>query len=186
MDYCSSVVRIYLCIRNASISAFLMLKVFEIIGKYIVYSHFPSHDDVIKWKHFPRYWSFCGNSPVTGELPSQRPVTRSFDLYLICAWTNGWVNNRQAGDLRRQRAYYYVIDMSTVFSIISRQHFPSFLDSISVIYRQHFHNFSTAFPSLIDSIFHNFSTAWSIISRQHFPSFLHNIFHHFSTLRWRG
>ena len=39
------------------------------------------YDDVIKWKHFPRYWRFCaGNSPVTGEFPSQRPVTRSFDV----------------------------------------------------------------------------------------------------------
>ena len=40
------------------------------------------HDDVIKWKHFPRYWPFCaGNSPVNGEFRSQRPVTRSFDLF---------------------------------------------------------------------------------------------------------
>ena len=31
------------------------------------------HDDVIKWKHFPRYWPFCG--------PAQRPVTRSFDVF---------------------------------------------------------------------------------------------------------
>ena len=45
---------------------------------------FYSHDDVIKWKHFPRYWSFCaGNSPVTGEFPSQRPVTRSFDVFYL-------------------------------------------------------------------------------------------------------
>ena len=29
-----------------------------------------------------------GNSPVTGEFPSQRPVTRSFDFF-ICAWING-------------------------------------------------------------------------------------------------
>ena len=42
------------------------------------------HDDVIKWKH---YWmktllALCaGNSPVTGEFPSQRPVTRSFDVF---------------------------------------------------------------------------------------------------------
>ena len=27
----------------------------------------------------------------------------------ICAWINGWVNNRDAGDLRRYRAYYDVI-----------------------------------------------------------------------------
>ena len=39
------------------------------------------HDDVIKWKHFPRYWPFVrGISPVTGEFPAQRPVTRSFDV----------------------------------------------------------------------------------------------------------
>ena len=44
------------------------------------------HDDVIKWKHFSRYWPFlalfAGNSPVTGEFSSQRPVTRSFDVFL--------------------------------------------------------------------------------------------------------
>ena len=31
---------------------------------------------------------------------------------LICAWINGWVNNREAGDLRRNRAHYDVIIMS--------------------------------------------------------------------------
>ena len=40
------------------------------------------HGDVIKWKHFPRYWPFfAGNSPVPGEFPTQRPVTRSFDVF---------------------------------------------------------------------------------------------------------
>ena len=42
------------------------------------------HDDVTKWKHFPRF-------------------------YFICSWINGWVNNREAGDLRRHRAHYDVI-----------------------------------------------------------------------------
>ena len=40
------------------------------------------HDDVIKWKHFPRYWSFVRGIhrwPVNS--PSQRPVTRSFDVF---------------------------------------------------------------------------------------------------------
>ena len=50
-----------------------------------------------------------GNSPVPGEFPSQRPATRSFDVFLICVWINGWVNNREAGDLRRYRAHYAVI-----------------------------------------------------------------------------
>ena len=40
------------------------------------------HDDIIKWKHFPRYWTFYeGNPPVTGGFPSQRPVARSFDVF---------------------------------------------------------------------------------------------------------
>ena len=30
---------------------------------------------------------------------------------LICAWTKGWANNRDAGDLRRSRAHYDVIEM---------------------------------------------------------------------------
>ena len=30
---------------------------------------------------FPRYWPCAENSPVTGEFPSQRPVTRSFDVF---------------------------------------------------------------------------------------------------------
>ena len=71
-------------------------------------------DDVIKWKHFPRYWPFeRGNSPVTGEFPAQRPVMRSFDVSLICAWVNGWVTSREAGDLRRHRAHYDVIVLWT-------------------------------------------------------------------------
>ena len=36
------------------------------------------HDDVIRWKHFPRYWPFV-RPPVMS--PSQRPVTRSFDAF---------------------------------------------------------------------------------------------------------
>ena len=29
---------------------------------------------------------------------------------LICAWTNGWVNNEDIGDLRRHRAQYDVTE----------------------------------------------------------------------------
>ena len=73
------------------------------------------------WRHqvetFSALLAFCaGNSPVIGEFPSQRPVTRSFDVFLICAWTNGWINNRYAGDLRRHRAHYDVTVMLYIFS----------------------------------------------------------------------
>ena len=43
---------------------------------WLCYQFSLDHDDVIKWKRFPRYWPF-----VTGEFPSQRPVTQSFDSF---------------------------------------------------------------------------------------------------------
>ena len=41
------------------------------------------HDDVIKWKHDDviKLAICAGNSPVPGEFPAQRPVTRSFDVF---------------------------------------------------------------------------------------------------------
>ena len=54
----------------------------------------------------------AGNSPVTGEFPAQWSVTRSFDVSLICAWINGWVNYGEAGDLRYHRTHYDVTVMS--------------------------------------------------------------------------
>ena len=70
-----------------------------------------NHDDVIKWNIF-RVTALCeGNSPATGEFPSQRPVTRSFDVLFDMRWINGWVNNRVAGDLRRNHADYDVTEM---------------------------------------------------------------------------
>ena len=55
----------------------------------------------------------AGNSPVTGEFPAQRSVTQSFDVFLMYAWINCWVNNREADDLRRYRAQYDVTVMLT-------------------------------------------------------------------------
>ena len=56
----------------------------------------------------------AGNSPVTGEFPAQRPVTRSFDVLFNLYLINGWVNNREAGDLISYRAHYDVIGMMLV------------------------------------------------------------------------
>ena len=71
------------------------------------------HDDVIKRKHFPRYWPFVRGihrSPVNS--PHKGLWHGALMLSLICAWINGWVNNCRAGDLRRYRAHYDVIVMS--------------------------------------------------------------------------
>ena len=41
------------------------------------------HDDAIKMETFSALLAFCaGNSSVTDEFPAQRPVTRSFDVFL--------------------------------------------------------------------------------------------------------
>ena len=40
-----------------------------------------AHADVIKWKHIALLALYVGNSPVTSEFPSQRPVTRIFDVF---------------------------------------------------------------------------------------------------------
>ena len=71
-----------------------------------------SHDDVIKWKHFQRYWSFVRGihrSPVNSPHKGQWRGVLMFSL--ICVWIIGWVNNREAGDLRRHCAHYDVIVM---------------------------------------------------------------------------
>ena len=56
------------------------------------------------WRHqmktFSSLLALCvGNSPVTGEFPSQRPVTRSFDVFFV----DLWLNKRLSKHSRRRR-----------------------------------------------------------------------------------
>ena len=70
------------------------------------------HDEVIKWKHFPLYWPIVRGihrSPVNSPHKVQWRGALMFSL--VCAWTNGFVSNRDAGDLRRHRAHYDVTVM---------------------------------------------------------------------------
>ena len=68
------------------------------------------------WRHqmeaFSALLALCaGNSAVTGEFQYKGQWHGALMFSLICAWINGWVNNREAGDLRRHRAHYDVIVM---------------------------------------------------------------------------
>ena len=65
-----------------------------------------SHDDAIKWKHFPRYWPFV------------RGIHRGL---------HRWVNNGEAGDLRRHCAHYDVTVMPTWYYMLP--HLPIHLIS---------------------------------------------------------
>ena len=54
-----------------------------------------------------------GNSPVTGEFPSQRPATRSLDVFFDLRLNKRLGKLVGAGDLRRHRAHYDVTVMIT-------------------------------------------------------------------------
>ena len=81
-----------------------------VLWRWLLTKH--RHDDVIKWKPFPRYWPFVQGihrSPV--NIPHNGQWRRAMMFSLICARINGWVNNGEAGDLRRHLAHYDVIVM---------------------------------------------------------------------------
>ena len=81
----------------------------------LVVRYRPFDYDVIKWKHFPPYWSFVQGihrSPVNSPNKGQWRGALMFSL--IWAWINAWVNNHEAGDLRRHSAHYDVIVMSHI------------------------------------------------------------------------
>ena len=75
------------------------------------YSSENPHDDVIKWKHFPCYWSFVRGIQRPPVDSPHKGQWRGALIFFICTWTKGWVNNRGVGDLRRHRAHYDVIVM---------------------------------------------------------------------------
>ena len=66
----------------------------------------------MKWRHFSALLPICaGISPVPGEFPTQRSVTRNFDVFFDLR-----LNKRLsgAGDLRRYRAHYDVTLMKAI------------------------------------------------------------------------
>ena len=73
-----------------------------------------------RWRHqmetFSTLLTFCvGNSPVTGEFPAQRPVTRSFDVVFDLR-LNKWFSKRwDTSDLKHNPTHYDVIVMYTPF-----------------------------------------------------------------------
>ena len=70
------------------------------------------HDDVIKCKHFPRYWPFVRGSHRTPVNSPKKGQWRGALMFLWYApWINVCVHNREAGDLRRHRARCGVIVM---------------------------------------------------------------------------
>ena len=68
------------------------------------------YDGVSKWKHYPCYWLFVrGIHRSPADSPHKGQWRGALMVSLICAWTNGWANNRDVGDLRRHRPHCDVI-----------------------------------------------------------------------------
>ena len=83
----------------------IRFNVWECSSAWAVYLN--HHDDVIKWIYFPRYWPFVRRihrSPVNS--PHKGQWRGALMCSLVCVWINGWVNNGEAGDLRRHRPHY--------------------------------------------------------------------------------
>ena len=91
---------------------------FHVVDKTLKLSPFPWNTTISKpwWRHqmgtFSALLAICaGNSPVPGEFPTQRPVTRSFDVYIDLR-PDTRLSNCKAGDLRRSHTHYDVIVMN--------------------------------------------------------------------------
>ena len=55
-------------------------------------------------------------------IPRTKPVTRSFHVSLICAWTDSWANNGDAGDLRRHSVHYNVFVINNFAGFTVKSH----------------------------------------------------------------
>ena len=77
----------------------------------------PKHLSGSWWRHqmetFSALLAFCAeNSPVPVNSPHKGQWRGALMFSLICTWINNWVNNAEAGDLRRHRAHCDVSVMS--------------------------------------------------------------------------
>ena len=73
-----------------------------------------SHDDIIKWKHFPYNWPFVRGinwSPVNSSHKGQ--WRRALVFSLIYAWANRWANNGDTIDLRCHSTHYDISVMKS-------------------------------------------------------------------------
>ena len=109
------------------------------------------YDDVIKWKHFPRYWPIVRGihrSPM--DSPHKSPRRRALMLSLLCTWTNGSASNRNPGGLRRHCAHYDVIVMKAYQRQLNewRHVFETYIDEYIFGYMNKFYNIITITLSL--------------------------------------
>ena len=96
---------------------------------------------------FPRYWPFVREFTDHQWIPLTEASDAEFRCFLWSApWITGWVNNREAADLRRYRAPYDVIVMTCVWRVHSRTSAKTHW-TLNIM-AKFLPTFSNAFPSL--------------------------------------
>ena len=77
------------------------------------HQYFAQYFHISWWRHqmeiFSASLALCaGKSPIPGNSLHKGQWHWALMFSLICAWINDWINNREAGDLRRHRGHYDV------------------------------------------------------------------------------
>ena len=71
------------------------------------------HNYVIKWKKFRVTGHLGGEFTAHRRIPHTKASDAELWYFLRSAPDNGWINNGEAGDLRRHRVHYDVTEMLT-------------------------------------------------------------------------
>ena len=108
--------------------------VFLLNGGYEIYEIYL--DDVIKWKHFPRYWSFVRG---IHRSPGHRwiPLTKASEAELWCfVWSTPQQTFEQTSDLRHHRPHYDVTNATTKHKKVQSMFWLDVLIRLMIIWHQ--------------------------------------------------
>ena len=120
------------------------------------------------WRHqmetFSALLAICaGNSPVPGEFPTQRPVTRSFDVYFDLR-PNKWLSKQWCG-------WWFETISCSLWRHRNEHSISLAQSSCTIPIKQSFHSFSVPFYKIGTAVFHNELTQNVSVEEMCFQSF---------------
>ena len=132
-----NVMRLYICCASLVVDVLGVYSAENMIGMSPATENFGPW-----WRHqmetFSALLALCaGNSPVNSPHKGQWRGALMFSL--ICARIKGWVNNREAGDLRRYCAHYDVIVMQKISEFVCWGKWPQKIKHRHTHARTHTH-----------------------------------------------